>query len=194
MTEVELGGQNSFIGAWYLPEGDVCDELIGYFNSSGNKVVGEVGAGRVDKDAKDSVDLRIGAESFSEPAVFRYLKNLTAVCHQYVEKYRASAALDGWGIAENVSIQHYEPGGGYKGWHCERWGKDMPFAARHLVFMTYLCDVSDAGGTEFLYQRLTVQPRKGLTLIWPADWTHFHRGVVSPTEHKYIVTGWFSFT
>jgi len=39
-----------------------------------------------------------------------------------------------------------------------------------------------------------VQPRKGLTLIWPADWTHHHRGVVSPTQEKYIITGWFSFT
>jgi hypothetical protein len=26
----------------------------------------------------------------------------------------------------------------------------MPAAARHLVFMTYLNDVTDAGGTEFL--------------------------------------------
>jgi hypothetical protein len=70
----------------------------------------------------------------------------------------------------------------------------MPAAARHLVFMTYLNDVTDAGGTEFLYQGITVQPRKGLTLIWPADWTHHHRGVVSPTQEKYIITGWFSFT
>ncbi len=194
MTEVDLGGRNSFIGAWYLPENDVCDELIAYFHDSADRVTGEVGDGRVDTDAKDSTDLRITGDRFTDPPVFRYLNNLMAVCRQYVDKFRASAALDGWGIGENISIQHYEPGGGYKVWHCERWGKDMPVAARHLVFMTYLCDVSDAGGTEFLYQGLTVQPKKGLTLIWPADWTHVHRGVVSPTEEKYIVTGWFSFT
>ena len=35
--------------------------------------------------------------------------------------------------------------------------------------------------------------RKGLTLIWPADWTHVHRGIVSASEEKYIITGWFSF-
>ena len=39
----------------------------------------------------------------------------------------------------------------------------------------------------------TPVPRKGLTLIWPADWTHLHRGVVSPSEEKYIITGWFDF-
>ena len=33
----------------------------------------------------------------------------------------------------------------------------------------------------------------GKILCWPCDWTHTHRGIVSPTETKYILTGWFSF-
>ncbi|MBI4265406.1 MAG: 2OG-Fe(II) oxygenase [Acidobacteria bacterium] len=193
MTEVELGGQKSFIGAWYLEDIDVCDELVAYFNDSPTKVDGQFFDGRVDKEVKDSVDLQITPDRFTDPPVFRYLDHLRRVCNKYVEKYQGSAALDGWGIAENVNIQHYAPGGGYKVWHCERWGTSVPCGARHLVFMTYLNDVSDAGGTEFLYQLVTVQPRKGLTLIWPADWTHHHRGIVSPTEEKYIITGWFSF-
>jgi prolyl 4-hydroxylase len=194
MTEVDLGGTNSFIGAWYVPELDVCDELIAYFNASSATTPGQVGSGQVDKDVKDSTDLQLTHDRLSDPPVLRYLNNLMAVCQQYIQKYQGSAAVDAWGISENVNIQHYEPGGGYKIWHCERYGKDMPNAARHLVFMTYLNDVHDAGGTEFLYQGLVVQPKKGLTLIWPSDWTHHHRGVVSPTEEKYIITGWFSFT
>ena len=59
--------------------------------------------------------------------------------------------------------------------------------------MTYLNNVTDAGGTEFYHQQLTVQPVKGLTLVWPADWTFTHRGVPSPTQEKRIVTGWFNF-
>ena len=59
--------------------------------------------------------------------------------------------------------------------------------------MTYLNDVRDGGETEFFHQNLRVAARRGLTLIWPADWTHTHRGIVSPTEEKIIVTGWFSF-
>ena len=59
--------------------------------------------------------------------------------------------------------------------------------------MTYLNDISDRGGTAFFHQKLEVQPEKGLTLIWPADWTHTHRGVVSMTEEKYIITGWCVF-
>lgn len=194
MTEVDLGARNSFIGAWQLPEADVCDELIAYFQASSGRSAGQIGGGDVDPAIKDSIDLHLGFAQFTDAPVQRYLENLRAVCGRYVEKYQASASVDGWGITEQINIQYYAPGGGYKIWHCERWGKDMPAAARHLVFMTYLNDLSDAGGTEFLYQGITVQPRRGLTLIWPADWTHHHRGVVSPSEEKYIITGWFSFT
>ena len=38
-----------------------------------------------------------------------------------------------------------------------------------------------------------IQPRKGLTLLWPAYFTHTHRGVPSPTEEKYVMTGWIEF-
>ena len=60
--------------------------------------------------------------------------------------------------------------------------------------MTYLNDINDGGETEFLYQNIKIKPRKGLTLIWPADWTFTHRGNFAPSEEKYIVTGWFNYT
>jgi hypothetical protein len=59
--------------------------------------------------------------------------------------------------------------------------------------MTYLNTVTDQGGTEFLHQNLTVNAEQGKTLIWPADWTYTHRGVISPTQEKYIITGWFNY-
>ena len=59
--------------------------------------------------------------------------------------------------------------------------------------MTYLNDVENEGETEFYHQKIKVKPQKGLTLIWPADWTHTHRGIASKIDEKYIITGWFSF-
>jgi hypothetical protein len=59
--------------------------------------------------------------------------------------------------------------------------------------MTYLNDVFEGGETEFYYQNIKVNARKGLTLVWPADWTHTHRGLVSNTQEKYIVTGWLNY-
>ena len=60
--------------------------------------------------------------------------------------------------------------------------------------MTYLNDVTDGGETDFFYQRIKIPPKKGLTVIWPADWTYTHRGIPSKTQDKFIVTGWFNYT
>ena len=37
---------------------------------------------------------------------------------------------------------------------------------------------------------LEIKPKKGLTLIWPAEWTHAHKGNILHSGSKYIVTGW----
>ena len=40
-------------------------------------------------------------------------------------------------------------------------------------------------------QPIKIKPKKGLSVIWPADFTYTHRGIPSPTQEKYIATGWF---
>ena len=98
-----------------------------------------------------------------------------------------------WGIKEGFNIQHYKPNEGYFSWHTERTSTISENCNRHLVFMAYLNDVDNQGETEFYHQKLKVKPRKGLTLIWPADWTHTHRVITSPIQEKYIITGWLSY-
>ena len=58
--------------------------------------------------------------------------------------------------------------------------------------MTYLNNVED-GGTIFKYQNIKTKAKKGLTLIWPSDFTHTHKGEISNKKHKYILTGWLGF-
>ena len=193
LQEVDLGGEKSFIGAWYVPNLSVCDEVIQYFQQSQGKVQGIIGQGIVDKTVKDSVDLIVPPKDFSHPTMRKYLADLMQVVHAYVDKYPTNLETASWAITEPVNIQYYQPGAGYKKWHSERMGKTAPYVNRHLVFMTYLNDVHDEGETEFLHQKIKAQPRKGLTLIWPTDWTHLHRGIVSASEEKYIITGWFDF-
>ena len=91
---------------------------------------------------------------------------------------------------ENYQIQKYPVGGGYKTWHFEK--SDIKACKRLLVFMTYLNTVED-GGTEFLYQKLITPAKKGLTFIWPSQFTHTHKGTISFSKEKIIITGWFSF-
>jgi hypothetical protein len=103
-------------------------------------------------------------------------------------KYEDIKKQEYYGLVESYNIQYYPPKGGYKIWHCERESN----INRNFVFMTYLNDVP-VGGTEFKYQKIITPAKKGLTLIWPSDWTHIHRGQISNVNEKYIVTGWLGY-
>lgn len=191
-TEINIDADNSFIGAWMLSDLTLCDDLINFFENNPNTLMGEVMIGNeslVVKTTKDSIDLPMTPDySLTQP----YLDALQIAVEEYKKKYKWSNITFPWGV-EAVNLQKYNPGGAYFEWHCERTGGDGPSGKRHLVFMTYLNDVVDAGETEFFYQNIKVKPQKGLTLIWPADWTHTHRGCPSMTQTKYIATGWFRF-
>ena len=146
----------------------------------------------VNKDVKDSVEMSF-APNDPRPEWRAYLAALNGVFGEYVKEYPMAGAYGVFGLRDRTNFQYYPPSGGYKTFHTERTGAAEPEGSRHLVFMTYLNDVHDEGGTEFYHQKLTVNARKGLTLVWPADWTFTHRGVASPTEEKRIITGWFNF-
>jgi hypothetical protein len=90
----------------------------------------------------------------------------------------------------SLKMQKTDPGAGYHVWHSEQGnGHD---SARCLVYSAYLNDIDNAGETEFLYQKLRVPPKENTMIIWPAGFTHTHRGnVVHGNKSKYIVTGWF---
>jgi hypothetical protein len=184
-----LNNLDNFVLGWYIDTG-VCDQLIDYFKNSPNQRKGKV-SGIVNTNFKISTDctLEVNSELYKE-----YTQLLRNVVGMYQEHYPMSGDIvPDWGLLETVQIQHYQPGEGFIAWHTERAGTQHPVCNRHLVWMTYLNDVTDEGETEFYHQNLKVKPEKGLTLIWPADWTHTHRGVTSPTEDKYVITGWLTF-
>ena len=92
----------------------------------------------------------------------------------------------------SVKMQKSVPGAGYHVWHPEQGEGDS--ASRVLTYILYLNSLDDdaAGETEFLYQRMRVPPQENTMLIWPAAFTHSHRGnVVHGDKAKYIITGWF---
>jgi len=194
----ELPAGSQFMGGWIIQDESVVDDLIAVFNSNPDKqlhgMVSMQGGATpvINKEVKESREMSFGPKD-TNPAWQRYLRGLGAVMAAYVETYPMCGAYGKWGLTSRSNFQYYPPGGGYKTYHTERTGAAEPEGSRHLVFMTYLNDVDDAGGTEFYHQGITVKPVKGLTLVWPADWTFTHRGIPSPTQEKMIVTGWFNF-
>ena len=117
-------------------------------------------------------------------------KNLIGdIIHRYEKRYPEIEEFSKFGMGESCQIQYYKPGEGFKKWHFERSSRNEN---RCLVFMTYLNDVPD-GGTRFKYQELTTPAEKGLTLMWPTDFSHTHKGQITKHHEKYIITGWLGF-
>ena len=194
MKECVLESENPcFISGWFIDE-SICDEVIDFYREDNYFPVtpGLSSSGQVNTKQKESLDKSISHVT-KDPRLVSYFDALSEVIKLYTEKYIWCDITESWTIVENVNIQWYPPNGGFKVFHFERNGK-LVSMNRHLVFMTYLNDVTDAGETEFYYQKLKVQPQKGLTLVWPVDWKHTHRGIPSPTQEKIIITGWYSFS
>ena len=173
----------------------VCDNLLMFWHEQNFLHVSpgqsyHEGDINVDKDVKDSLDMHMPHQLAVAP-VQDYIRALQEVLDKYCETF-PFCETSRFQIVEPLSMQTYPVGGGFKVWHSERANALPGNAHRHLVFMTYLNDVPD-GGTEWYHQDLYVPAQKGYTVIWPSDWTHHHRGRVSHTKEKQIVTGWFSY-
>ena len=179
--------KSSFIMPFEMENTEICDELIKFHKDEiYYKHPGETQGN--DDGAKKSTDVNV-FPTCNHPAIIRYVETLYDFCKTYFDYYNIN--MSPLEIGDAFNIQHYKPGEGYFAEHFERVGNWH--YERVLVFMTYLNTVEDGGGTHFRFQNLTQQAKKGLTLLWPTDFTHIHNGIVSPTEHKYIATGWFNF-
>jgi hypothetical protein len=189
-----------FIETYYI-DTDICERLIRTFHShprmdptqspmnfENGKLV------HASPDIKESVDLSLTLdESLQYPVIAEYIDALQECTEQYKIKYPSCDMYSAWRITRPINIQWYKPGQAYHAWHAERCSGNPITVTRHLVFMTYLNTVNDKGGTQWLNQNLEINAEIGKTVIWPADWTFTHRGVPSPSEHKYIITGWFNY-
>ena len=88
----------------------------------------------------------------------------------------------------DLKIKKIPIGGGFHQWHFENGG--IAYGQRKFVIQLYLNDDFEGGETEFLYQNRRELPRQGDVLIFPAGYTHTHRGNPPIGGDKYLVTSW----
>jgi hypothetical protein len=188
-----------FIGIYkgVYPEG-YCQHLINEFErlvesgAGNNRQKGE----GVSKHRKNDMQLGLNfgvhsAAPFNDQSAERMFFNGLQQCYDtYTEEF--SVLKDGKIHGTAMKMQRTAPGGGYHVWHGEQG--NGAHAERVLVYMLYLNDLGEADGgeTEFLYQRTRIHPEENTMVVWPAAFTHAHRGnTVLGDQSKYIVTGWF---
>jgi hypothetical protein len=176
---------------------ELCRAFIDTFEASDEKKPGVLYGpdGHSSDTGKKSTDLTFNPGYLSNPTWGPLLTPLVSIVEReqmnYVIRHQeALTNLDPFRLDSHFNMQKYDPNGGFFQWHCER--ASLGYLNRVLVWMVYLNTVTDRGETEFYYQHHFEQPVAGKMVIWPSDWTYLHRGVSSPTQTKYILTGWLS--
>ena len=175
-----------------------CESLIHFYESNEEyHEDGTMGVGEVDHNKKKCSEMYISTNSMhSESEYFSSVnRSLIDNIGKYKKDYPFLERLFVWDVSSHFKIKKYLPKEAYFEIHCENSGHRNGCGERRMIaWMIYLNDVTDGGETEFPTQCKKFAPRAGDVLVWPAYWTHPHRGIVSPTQTKYIVTGWYSFT
>jgi hypothetical protein len=207
--EMMVGDFEDFIGVWHdhVPK-FVCDKAIDYINltlsENNSSFVMPPGASPGEQQSLHT-EVMQGSKQFPNTNLGRkdqsillnfHNQSLTNEFNQYLHACFLDY-IDNFGnlrdcalMSTDLKLQKTTPGGGYHVWHCENSG--YSHAQRVLVWAIYLNDVSEGESeTEFLYQKRRVVPKRGTCVIWPAGFTHVHRGNPVYNEDKYILTGWY---
>jgi hypothetical protein len=175
---------------------EYCDSVIEYFNSAIDAGLGvtrqqDQGISKLSKD-----DLQVYAHSTLN---LNYVSELLSPFNEvfwgqvYPEYANTFATLKEYASHTSYAykIQKTEIGQGYHIWHSETDSRNL--CHRILAWTLYLNDVEEGGETEFLYYPKRIKPKAGTFVLWPAGFTHTHRGNPPISNTKYIVTGWIEF-
>lgn len=176
-------GEETFIGYDYLSE-DLTDLFLQEYHKQKKEF---------HPNGEHRGYTMIGSEKLPTILVQEYINFLNTLFVQYAKHYKHIIhSGDNYITASTpFNFQHYLPNKNYSVWHTETFGPEQGKMLRHSVFITYLNELDDGGETEFLYYNIKIKPKKGLTVIWPAGFTHVHRGSPAPKDEKLILTGWY---
>ena len=108
----------------------------------------------------------------------------------YIKSFPEVNRISRWGV-QYVRLKRWSPGHYYSKWHSEHSSDDIMQLRRISQFLIYLTD--NDSHTEFRRYR-KVRTKAGRGIIFPAYFTHEHRGSVCKDGlDRYIVSGYYGF-
>ena len=192
----EVDISDDFIGVIDGAFGDLCDRYLNYYKELEDKNLvnprSKFHNHEVD-DEGNSLFVEPWYQSYNIPYISADFANMFwgVPYKEYAKKFSILNTVSTHAIYD-IRIQKTSPGQGYHTWHCENG--DSHRRDRMLVFSLFLNDVEEGGETEFLYQKRRVKPKRDRLVIFPAGFTHTHRGNQPISGDKYILTGWLEYT
>lgn len=185
----------NFIGSWFIEQDELCNQVVTHFHANTAKQTsGITKMGVINRDVKDRTDLCVLPKDFKEDPnsiFYEYFGILSRCLQDYGEQWPFLKATIQCLDSRAFNIGKYEKGQHFGRIHTER---NFACMEREFAFMTYLSEDFEGGSTYFQHFDLDIVPKKGLTLIWPAMWTHAHKGNIVTHGTKYILTGWLNLT
>ena len=156
--------------------------------------------GNNEKPAKISTDISLVALSRSDPESFALsdiiMRGVSAALEYYLKErplFRQVCPDQELFVVPIFNLQHYEPGEGFRQWHCDWTIDDEVTEPGHRVLAWILyCDSVSEAGTEFHWQDHHEEAQRGKLVIFPAAPSHIHRGRVNNENSKTIATGWIN--
>lgn len=108
---------------------------------------------------------------------------------QYLKEYPQMNFLKDKYLLNEFRFKHFKPNNYFQAWHSEH---DLDNTKRILCLQFYLSDHNC--GTEF-YDGYTVLSKMGRAMMFPAYFTHTHRGQLCPElKDRYILGGYANFS
>lgn len=147
-------------------------------------------------------DTSIGVEELLAHVLFNPLREqLMSMLSKHITVYVEDFETGIFGVevgnqfpmsSSGVKMQMTKPSEGYHVWHCEN--SSLMTRSRFLTWILYLNDIDEGGETEFIHLSERISPKTGRLVIFPAGWTHAHRGNPPLNNTKYVATGWMEYT
>ena len=122
----------------------------------------------------------------ADPVANEFLPLVQNSIDQYVNEY--SILTKNNFLLFDIKAKKFPLGGGFHDWHYETMSVNT--SRRSFVVQMYLNTNDEGGETEFLYINKRVKAKEGRVLIFPAGYTHTHRGNPAIGQDKYLITSW----
>lgn len=116
----------------------------------------------------------------------KFLPSISKYLNEYLKKYSVLGKEKF--LIYDAKLKKIPIGGGFHSWHYENSG--LQVSSRKLVVQLYLNTIEEGGETEFLYFNKRIKAKQGRLIIFPAAFTHTHRGNPPIGQDKYIISTW----